>query len=46
MPVQMGAFQVVAPILKLWSVGTPTTAVCPGWCLHQPATIWNATVQM
>jgi hypothetical protein len=37
-----GAFQIVVSVLRLWSVGTPTTAACPGWCPHQPATIWNA----
>jgi UDP:flavonoid glycosyltransferase YjiC (YdhE family) len=34
-----GAFQIVASVLRLWS--TPTTAVFPGWCPHQPATIRN-----
>lgn len=24
---------------------TPPTASCPGWCRHQPGTIWDATIQ-
>ncbi len=27
---------------SLGAVETPPTASCPGWCHHQPATIWNA----
>jgi REP element-mobilizing transposase RayT len=26
----------------MWAVKTPPTVGCPGWCLHQPATILNA----
>jgi hypothetical protein len=36
---EMGAIQIVAFLLSLWAVRTPPTAVCPGWCPHQPATI-------
>ena len=27
----------------MWAVETPPTVGCPGWCLHQPATILNAS---
>ncbi|MEP7107826.1 MAG: SGNH/GDSL hydrolase family protein [Ferruginibacter sp.] len=37
-----GGFQIVASVLQLWSVKTPTTAANPGWWVHQPGSIWNA----
>ena len=43
--IQKGAFQIVAFLLSLWAVKTPPTAVCPGWCPHQRAAIWNAPIQ-
>ncbi|MDE3182843.1 MAG: hypothetical protein KGM16_05435, partial [Bacteroidota bacterium] len=36
-----GAFQFVVLPHCLWAVETPPTAGFPGWCLHQPATIYK-----
>jgi hypothetical protein len=37
-----GAFKIVALLCFMWAVKTPPTVGCPGWCLHQPATILNS----